>query len=365
MKILILTVEYLRSSKTGDCTQTICTIQALRDEGHEVEVRYMSNNTIVEESSNLEYSKEKFEDYLLSFDIVHILPPNYRWIKRNSRILKNIPVALSTVYWNNWSRIIMTLRNSSNIKDALASSFFMFVSGLKCIMNFSSSIDIFLPNSSAEAYNLKKHFRLTSKNYLFPVPNAIDTSKFVIKDLVRPNVVPVTDYIVCPGVFAPRKNQLGLIKSLKKYNINIPVVFLGGQYDGDSKYYDKCRKMATSNMIFLGYVANDTELYWSTLKFARCACLTSDCETPAIALLEAAACGARPIVTKYGGTFEYYGFTGEYFNPLNSLEIALAIKKGFERGRLSTDESNSFKRFSWKYCAEITLQAYKFAISMN
>lgn len=80
---------------------------------------------------------------------------------------------------------------------------------------------------------------------------------------------------------------------------------------------------------------------------------------PGIALLEAAFAGARPVVTKFGGTIEYYGFDAEYFDPRRRSEILRAIKNGVIRGRLSTEQAKSYSRYTWEYCARLTLEAYR------
>jgi len=82
-----------------------------------------------------------------------------------------------------------------------------------------------------------------------------------------------------------------------------------------------------------------------------------------IALLEAAFAGTRPVVSQYGGTQEYYGFCAEYLDPLSLESIVAAVRRGWERGRLTEEESKSFKRFSWNYCAKLTLEGYNLLLS--
>jgi glycosyltransferase involved in cell wall biosynthesis len=91
----------------------------------------------------------------------------------------------------------------------------------------------------------------------------------------------------------------------------------------------------------------------------------SDCETPGIALLEAALAGARPVVTRHGGTQEYFGINGEYFNPVNPKSLKRAIVQAWERGRLTPYEASSYARFTWHWTAELTVNAYQIAINQK
>ena len=75
-------------------------------------------------------------------------------------------------------------------------------------------------------------------------------------------------------------------------------------------------------------------------------------------MLEAALAGARPIITINGGTQEYFGLSGVYLNPLSEDSVRKAVYDGWQRGRLSESESNSFRKFSWEWCAELTAKAY-------
>ena len=76
-------------------------------------------------------------------------------------------------------------------------------------------------------------------------------------------------------------------------------------------------------------------------------------------MIEAAFAGARPAITKFGGTAEYYAFDAEYFHPCNNGEIRAAIDRAWARGRLTPERAGYYGRFTWDYCAEITLQAYR------
>ena len=212
--------------------------------------------------------------------------------------------------------------------------------------------DLLLPNSEDEIRCVKKYCRIKKGAKLVAVPNAIDPIPEYVATLRRDARLPEEDYLLVPGCFAIRKNQIALIRALK--NFPHPIVFMGG---GDT-IMNFCKEVATSQMIFLGHVAHGSDLFYSAMKYARVVCLPSNCETPGIAGLEAAALGARPVVPYEGGTAQYYGWDAEYLNPLSESSIESAVIKAWNRGRLSADNQKAYSQLTWSLCAEKTLKAY-------
>ena len=82
-------------------------------------------------------------------------------------------------------------------------------------------------------------------------------------------------------------------------------------------------------------------------------------------MIEAAYAGARPVITKFGGTVEYYGFDAEYFDPRSKQEICEAVERGWNRGRLTAVQAAAYSRFTWLYCAYLTRQAYEMALRIT
>jgi glycosyltransferase involved in cell wall biosynthesis len=361
MKVLFLNSKGIHAVKTGDGTQASSTIEALRNLDVEVEQIFIQSGPRFFDRHGENVSLVAFKDACERVDLVHVLPGNVPFCKQVASVLEKVPVAFSPIYWNDLTRSLIAFRNHCGIQSKLCESLRYMHYGRRSVMDVERTVNLVLPNSYAEARNVRKHFRLQKNVIIHPVPNAIKVPSFDIRTLEKPQQLPFDEYIVVPGVFAPRKNQLGLIRALK--GSNLPIVFMGGAYNKFQSYYDLCRSSATPQMFFLDYINNNTEMYWAVLRHARCACLPSDCETPGIALLEAAYAGARPVVTHNGGTFEYYGFAAEYLNPLKNQEITKALSKAWQRGRLSTEEAHSFSRFSWNYCAKLTLEGYNLLLS--
>ena len=217
---------------------------------------------------------------------------------------------------------------------------------------FYNGYDLLLANSEDEIRQVKKFCTIKADAIIASVPNAIDELPQAVANLLRPDCVPQEDYVVVPAFFATRKNQRTLIDALRETDYK--VVFMG-----DGPLQTRCKRIATSNMIFLGHVEHGSNLFWSILRFARVVCLPSNCETPGIAGLEAAALGARPVIPYEGGTAQYYGWDGEYLCPTKQDSIRRAIEAAWSRGRLSLLEMNRFRNITWRVCAMSLLKCYE------
>ena len=343
---------------TGDATQMRETVKALRMiPGIEVECLYYASDKALSTSNGDSIRWSELAD---KFDVAHLftmLPKGYAKVHPH---LAKLPTLLSTVFWNNLFREYISVKNGTTPRFIIRSFEYIFrrLTGLKKRNCYSWCSGI-LPNSWAEGNVFRKEFALKDSAFCVPIPNAI-TLPCDITDLPRSEDVPSSDYIVCPGIFAPRKNQIALIKAMQ--GSNIPIVFMGKSFDPIPHFYDKCKRLADNNMYFLGHIPSNSEKYWAILRHARAAVLTSDCETPGIAMLEAALAGARPIVPLYGGTPEYYGLMAEYLNPFSRKSIKEAVISAWNRGRLTSEEADSFKKFSWTWTAQLTAQAYNQSI---
>ena len=365
MKILFVCKSGAPSAQTGEGTQTRETARFIAALGHSVSKVFVSPNPFsAMDERGRPLDRNDLRELARSNDIVHLMPAGRRIVGLWRDLSCDVPIAGSTVFWSGWERLGVT-RLSLPFGLSRYRRMITYLRMMIPVLQDFRGIDLFLPNTTAEGDRSKACFRHDKQARFVPVPNAFVPPPFPLERLTRPSFAPPDDYLVVPGIFALRKNQLALIRALKRYKIGIPVVFLGGVFNHplDRDFYARCRQEATSDMRFVDFLSNTTEEYWGLLRHARCACLPSDCETPGIALLEAAFAGARPVVTQFGGTEEYYGKDGEYFHPCRLDEIAHAVERGWRRGRLPPKESARYKSFSWSSCAESTVAAYKTVLS--
>jgi len=361
MKVLFVCSASFRDDKTGDATQGRETVNALVSAGVELICVYAKYRPIrIISDDDIELTTDKLNHLIDSCDAVHLLPVSIS-LCRFWRGLHKKPVLGSSIFWGGFERVYIAWRTYRGFVPRLKAAAREWRNTLPFYMDHHG-VDVFLPNSDAEGRCVMKCFGKNRCATYKVIPNGFAIPPFDVWSLARSEKVPETDYIVVPGVFARRKNQIGLIRALKKYRRDYKVVFMGGALDDGS--YDECRAVATDNMLFLGYMSSRDKEYWKVLRHARIACLASDCETPGIAMIEAAYAGARPVITKFGGTDEYYGEHGEYLNPCFSKSIVDAVDRGWNRGRLEKTDAEAFSRFTWELVATKTKEAYKFAIEV-
>lgn len=362
MNIIAIAPQRFVSSEgfTGDATQMRKTTEHLKNmpDVNLTCAFYNSDFVLTSESGE----RIEWNQLRNNFDVAHVFTLfHHRVPSEVTKALSSLPTLLSTVYWNNYFRELVCVRNGDSPRRLLRSIEYITrkITGckIKDIRPWCSGI---LPNSWSEGEAFRQVYALHEHATSYQVPNAVEVPPYARK-LPRPSCVPPSDYIVYPGVFARRKNQLGFIKSM--IDSDYPVVFMGQpqrEYEG---YYQECRKLANKQMYFIGHRSYTDDEYWAVLRHAKIAVLASDCETPGIAMIEAASMGARPVITHYGGTKEYFGLSAEYLSPFSLKSIRDAVQTGWIKGRLTDEEAASFERFSWEWTAELTLQAYKHAIS--
>ena len=361
MKVLAIGPQRFISNYTftGDAVQMRKTVERMRNIADcDVTCAYYSNATSPLQTA--EGDTIPWEEIGRRFDVAHffaIPPSSFRSLKTE---LAQLPTLVSTVYWGNWLRAYVSFKNEHRLIHLYIWVHYIFNRVFfkkRLLFPWCTCI---LPNSWAEGNAFRQEYKLSAHCLNRPVPNALEW-KHDLSSLTRPSYLPKGDYIVCPGVFAPRKNQLSLIRALK--GSNIPVVFVGKAPAGKEYLIERCKREADGNFHFVGFKSSEESEYWAILKYARCAVLPSDCETPGIAMLEAAAAGVRPILPIHGGTQEYYGLLAQYLNPLSSESIAVAVKEAWAQGRLTEEEAASFRRFTWQWTAELTYKAYQDSIT--
>lgn len=226
--------------------------------------------------------------------------------------------------------------------------------------------DIILPNSNIEMTNMTNEFNLAIDgpvNYIV-VPNAIDELflntaiadseiALIRKSLFGKNI----PYVICVANFNPRKNQIRLIKAIKR--LGLPLLMVGMDNNTKNNYYlDNIKKMLY-NCDYLRIESNkDHRQLISYYKAAKVHALPSWFDTPGLANIEAAACGCNLAVSDRGSQYEYFGDLASYCDPGNTNSIAAAIE--IQYYKQNNDELRNLigRKFLWKHAAKSTYDAY-------
>lgn len=231
----------------------------------------------------------KWEDKICNYDIVHIFKANiesYQLVKLAKS--KNIPVVVSSVIPQQDRFKIIFNRMISKILPVHTGYWF-----LNELLN---EADVVISQTEKEAIFVSKNYKI-DKNKIHVIPNGINVDfdeKNKGEFLKRTGIN--RKFILQVGRFDENKNQLNVIKAMR--NTGIDVVFIGGEDPTCPEYYTECKKHATSNIHFMGWIEHDDPLLSSAYQNAHVVILPSHNEIFGNSLIEGGAAGANLIATK-------------------------------------------------------------------
>ncbi len=220
--------------------------------------------------------------------------------------------------------------------------------------------DLVLPNTSEELELIRDGLQIREE-ILSVIPNGVESRFANASPDLFVKKYGLKDFVLFTGqTDAPRKNVLRLINAAKDIDTNI--VIIGSL--SDSGYCNKIRAIseASPNIYLIETLEHDSELLASAYAAAHTFVLPSFYETPGIAALEAALAGANIVITKHGGTKDYFGNDGIYIDPYSSKSIREGILKSLERKPDDALKNSIISGFTWEQVAAKTLEQYKRAL---
>jgi len=291
-------------------------------------------------------------------DVLHLFGsrPEFVPIVAEAR-RRGIRTALSTIAWfdwrNPWREPGSLVRRSMNgLRYALRAVCPKIPSWRQRLYQ---SADVLLPNSQAEAEQLRRLFQVCTTR-IRVVPNGVcERLATATPELFRSRYG-LSDFVLCCGRLEPRKNQLSLIRALR--SSRRPLVLLGAVVPGHEAYYAACRAAADERVHFLGSLPAGDPLVASAYAAAACLALVSWYETPGLAALEAAAAGVPIVVPQCEATREYFGRHAEYVPPYDLRRIREAVESSIARGRRSELAELVQRNYTWHHAAAVTREAY-------
>jgi len=332
----------------------------------------------------------ELEPDLKSYDIVHLFNiirvhetyTQFRNAKRQNKI-----VVLTPIYWdfseleekgrntnvkylrrlinNNgveFIKNIFRILKDSRQRRALKYQFYKsYIQQQKEVIRGS---DIVMPNSLMEADIIKKGFGEYKHRIVY---NGVEPEIFLKGDGKRFRKkynIGFKKFGLCVGRFDERKNQLNLIRALKRENI--PLVFIGNPSPNHFKYFMKCKREANSMPIrFISHLSQ-TELS-DAYAAAHVHVQPSWLETPGLVSLEAAITNCNIVLTDRGSVREYFRDFAWYCDPddLNSIQRAVQDAFNKERGFYSNLKIKILEEFTWEKSANKTLNIYKEILGKN
>ena len=295
-------------------------------------------------------------------DLVHMFGANIGTYHLAREIRKlGIPMVVSSIYFTRHPWLLV--RSVVGI-DAMARRFARGAwTDYGIVAEICRWANIVLPNTKDEAALLRRGLGISAEKVIV-VPNGVDKRFYESAPTLFQKQYGVENFILNVGHIGPaRKNILKLLQAVKE--LDVPAVVIGRMEDNE--YGRSCIEEAKKNpkALLLEAIPNDSPLLASAYAACDVFALPSQFETPGIAALEAGLAGAKIVITKYGGTMEYFGSQAEYVEPSSLKSIRDGIAAALQREKNDMLREYIRKEFLWDRVAEKTLEVYKLVLNRN
>ncbi len=272
---------------------------------------------------------------------------------------RNVKVVTNSGLWSDFHRAVFTDGGWGRKTDLLLRH------GLKvaCPVFPSSrrqvllSSDLVCPNSEMEKNQIARLFAVPRRK-IKVVYNGVDKSFLEADPSYYHSLYGKAPFVLSVGRIEPRKNQLNLIKAVKRLG-DARLVLIGDPVSGHEKYFRECQSAGSGFTKFLPAVGHSDPL----LKSAYGACdlfvLQGWFETPGLAAMEAALAGTKVLVTEGGSTKEYFKNFVDYIRPSSTKDITDKIKKNLAKKREETLKNHVLMHFTWDTVTRNLLDYYR------
>jgi glycosyltransferase involved in cell wall biosynthesis len=188
--------------------------------------------------------------------------------------------------------------------------------------------DRVVTNSGAESATLARVLGVGPEKFAV-VRNAIDERflRPVPPELFRSHFGIGGPFILNVANVEPRKNQARLVEAIRAFPDHQLILVGAARDDG---YRRGLEAAGGSQVRYLGPIDHDSDLLVSAYAACSAFALPSLFETPGLAALEAAAAGARLVVTREGCTEEYFGDAAVYVDPLSVESIVQGLRTALQ-----------------------------------
>lgn len=224
------------------------------------------------------------------------------------------------------------------------------------IRNQLSLADCIITNSDIESDQIASVLNLPRERFR-AVRNACDPSFLtqVDPDIFRTRYQVDDEFVLNIGNIEPRKNQLNLIRACKQ--AGLPLILIG--HIRDQAYAQSCFQEMNDKMRYLGSIDHQDLVLRSAYSACSVFCLPSTLETPGLAALEAAAAGAKLIVTSDGSTQEYFSNLCGYVRHDDIDGIASSLLEALATEQTTALRDLVAKNFVWTKMAEELIDLYQ------
>jgi glycosyltransferase involved in cell wall biosynthesis len=338
MKICFATYESVMLLKGGPRTQILQTKRYLEKYGLEVSLFNASQ----------ELQKQ-------NIDFVHLFGANigtYHFAREIHKL--GIPMIVTPIFFSK--------RPASVISSVLKIDFMIkkimrgFWTDFGMVAEICSWAKKIIPNTSEEASLITKGLGIPPER-IKVVHNGVEERFYSADPMLFKKRYGFDNFILNVGHIGPeRKNVLRLIKALEKIECQAVII---GRIE-NNEYGNRCLTAAKQNprLLIIDNIPHDSEILASAYAACDVFVLPSYFETPGIAALEAAIAGAKIVITRYGGTDEYFGPEAEYVDPRSVKSIQNGILKSLSQKRSNQLREKVKKEFLWENIAKEIADIY-------
>ena len=354
MKIVFIARSTLYTVRGGDSMQVIQTANYLNQLGIETDIKLTSEK--------IDYNK---------YDLLHFFN-----ITRPADILFHIkktkkPFALSTIfidyseydkqYRKGFAGFLLKFFSRDNIEyiktigrlikgnDKLMTKSYLWNGHKKSIQEILANASLLFPNSDMENKKLKSNYH--SHAEYVTVYNGINSMLYRQNNFIKKD----PHLVICVARIEGIKNQINLIKALN--NSCYKVLIIGSPAPNHISYYNECREIAASNIIFIEHLTQEELIHFYQL--ASVHVLPSWFETCGLSSLEAASMGCNIVITDKGYTREYYEEHGFYCDPGSPTSILHAVDNAAKAAPPTVLKEKILSCYTWLQAATVTANAYK------
>lgn len=292
---------------------------------------------------------------LTRYDLIHVIGANigsYQLVRELSR--RGLPMVVSPVFYSKHSPSFVRLAvRLQTLSSKVAKGIWTDYTFVADVCRWATMV---LPNTQEEAEFLRRAFAVSSERMVV-VPNGVEERFYHAQPGLFEQEYGCRNFLLYVGHFGPRKNVLPLIRAANR--LGVSAVIIGDCKD--QQYLQQCRREASTKGLvrIIGALPPDSELLVSAYAACSVFVLPSDYETPGIAALEAALAGARIVITKYGGTKEYFGAWAEYIEPKSEQSLVDGIQRALRKEKSPHLREHIRKNFLWTNVGEKILEVYR------
>ncbi len=189
-------------------------------------------------------------------------------------------------------------------------------------------------------------------------------------DAVRSKYALDRDFILCVGIYKPRKNHAGLLRAFQQVlraGGRAQLVIAGPMADGEATLRHLAVELGIAeHVVFTGFV-DESDLCALYSQAQVCVC-PSFYEGFGFTVLEAMACGTPVVCSSATSLPEVAGQGALYFDPHNPEEMANQLLQVLSDAALRTSSIEqgtlNLQRFNWADTARKTLAVYYRALEL-